>query len=314
MRAASAWPPRRPTSRAHWMAPVAWEEGSCEWGEYGFRKLAGCHVLADVGRLSLLLGVIFYCWGVLHRRKQAHYAAWQVINAAYGHRSNGGRIEALQDLNRDQVSLAGLAADHAYLVSINLPNASLGDASLQGANLFGATLQGADLSNADLQEADLGRATLQGADLGNANLQEAFLFGARLQGANLFGATLQGADLSNAVLQEANLGKATLQGANLAGADLRGAHHLTVAQIKAAQNWARAMYDEQFRAQLGLPPNPPHTGPAARTQTPRPYRLCAAARCFRTRANTACRLAFASITFWVFCHSSKCRYLLQGSW
>jgi hypothetical protein len=245
-------------------------EWSCEWGEYWFRKLAGCPVLEYLGRLTILVAIIFYLWETPNRRKQAHYAAWQVINAAYGQHSNGGRIEALQDLNRDHVSLVGLAADHAYLASINLPKASLGDASLQGANLFGANLQGADLGNADLQEADLGRANLQGANLGNANLQEAFLFGANLQGANLGNANLQGTDLGNANLQGTNLGNANLQGTNLGGADLRGAQLLTLDQIKAAQNWARAIYDDHFGAQLGLPPNPPQPGPSDLTQTPHP--------------------------------------------
>lgn len=39
------------------------------------------------------------------RRKAAQYEAWQVINSAMGQTGSGGRIQALEDLNKDGVDL-----------------------------------------------------------------------------------------------------------------------------------------------------------------------------------------------------------------
>ncbi|BAY15514.1 pentapeptide repeat-containing protein [Nostoc sp. HK-01] len=241
--------------------------------------------------LSILAAVILYFRETPSRKKQAHYEAWRVINSAYGQRASGGRIQALQDLNDDGVSLAGLTADKAYLAGINLKGADLRDANLEGTNLKNACLQEIDLRNANLQQADLRYANLERANLRNANLQgqstnlsytnfqNAYLSHANFQLAYLWSANLQGADLSYANLQEAdlsyanlqganlkyanfqsadlsptNLEKANFQGADLQNADLRDAQNLNPEQVKLARNWEHAKYDEALRMQLGLSP------------------------------------------------------------
>jgi len=99
------------------------------------------------------------------------------------------------------------------------------------ANLWGANLQGANLQGANLGRAKLGR-----ANLGGANLFEAKLQGADLRGAKLGGAKLQEADLRwNPIL-----GKTT---------------GLTTSQVKLAQNWQLAFYDDDLLKKLGLPPD-----------------------------------------------------------
>ncbi|HEV8598686.1 MAG TPA: pentapeptide repeat-containing protein [Gemmatimonadales bacterium] len=122
--------------------------------------------------------------------KAANYQAWTVINSAQGKGGSGGRIDALQDLNRNAVSLSGVRLDGAWLEGIELPGAMLSRASLQEANLRGANLQAANLE------------------------------GANLTGINLTGANLQGAFLKGADLSEAQLGTADLRMADLA--ELRG--------------------------------------------------------------------------------------------
>lgn len=117
--------------------------------------------------------------------KAADYQAWAVINSAQGKGGSGGRIDALQDLNRHEVSLAGVRLDGAWLESVALPGAKLTRASLRDANLQGANLQGAILEGADLS----------GANLTGANLRGAFLKGAVLAGAMLGTADLREADL-----------------------------------------------------------------------------------------------------------------------
>jgi pentapeptide repeat protein len=119
--------------------------------------------------------------------KAANYQAWSVVNTAQGKGGSGGRIDALQDLNRNGVSLAGVQLDSAWLVGIALPGARLDHASLRGAILTGANLQGANLEAADVT----------GADLRGADLRGAFLKGVALAEAQLGTADLRNADLEN---------------------------------------------------------------------------------------------------------------------
>jgi hypothetical protein len=130
--------------------------------------------------------------------KAAHYQAWAVVNSAQGKGGSGGRIDALQDLNQGQVSLAGVRLDGAWLEGIALPGARLSHASLREANLKGANLQGANLEGADLT----------GVNLTGANLSDALLKGVNFTGALLGAADLRRADLAAAFGWDA-MGNAT---------------------------------------------------------------------------------------------------------
>src|SRR5262245_36878266 len=93
-------------------------------------------------------------------RKDANYQAWQVVNAAQGKGGSGGRIDALADLARNDVSLAGVNLDGAWLESIDLRGAILPHASVRGCNLQASQLSGANLERADLTDANqIGRAS-----------------------------------------------------------------------------------------------------------------------------------------------------------
>jgi hypothetical protein len=118
-------------------------------------------------------------------RKDANYQAWQVINSAQGKGGSGGRVDALADLVRNGVSLAGINLDHAWLESIDLRNASLPMASFEKCNLQGAQFDGARLDGANFRHATLAAASFAGASLRGADLT-----GARLSAVNLAGADL----------------------------------------------------------------------------------------------------------------------------
>ena len=115
------------------------------------------------------------------------YQAWQVINSAQGKGGSGGRIEALRDLLRSEVSLAGINLDGAWLEGVQLAGATLVRGSLQNANLTHANLVGANLEGADLRNSILVTANLAGANLRRT----------KLAGARLSAATLDGADLTD---------------------------------------------------------------------------------------------------------------------
>lgn len=117
----------------------------------------------------------------------SNYQAWQVINSAQGKGGSGGRIEALQSLRRNGVSLAGITLDGAWVEGVDLSGATLVRASLRGCNLERANLAGANLEGADLRDANLVAANLTGAMLKDANIEGARLSAATLDNAELFG-------------------------------------------------------------------------------------------------------------------------------
>ena len=122
---------------------------------------------------------------VIRARKDTNYQAWQVINSAQGKGGSGGRVDALADLVRNDVSLAGINLDGAWLESIDLRNAMLAMASFEKTNLQGARLDGARLDGASFRGA-----TLTAVSFADASLRGADLTGARLSAANLAGADL----------------------------------------------------------------------------------------------------------------------------
>jgi uncharacterized protein YjbI with pentapeptide repeats/energy-coupling factor transporter ATP-binding protein EcfA2 len=204
----------------------------------------------------------------------------------YSQANSQAKIQALEKLIEAGGSLAKEDFNGTELSDANLRSADLKNANFNGAHLFNANLSGADLSSATLRIANLGYATLRIANLSHADLSSATLSGANLSGANLSSATLSSANLSSATLSSATLSSATLSGADLSSATLSGAtlsganlsnadltdadlssanlsnasligvKNLIPEQVKSAINWDKAIYDEHFRAKLGLPPEP----------------------------------------------------------
>ncbi len=131
-------------------------------------------------------------------------------------------------------------------------------ASLSKANLAYAMLWEVELEKADLQRANL-KGAIIGGNFRGANLRQAYLRQARAGNIDLQRACLCDADFSNANLYQAKFNNADIQGTNfqgsrVQGADFRGAINIDLDQIKAAENWEQATYDDSFRAKLGLEP------------------------------------------------------------
>jgi Pentapeptide repeats (8 copies) len=194
-----SWAERRKGIRHGWMVPFWWFEHGMEWFAYALSHWSFLDVLEYLSSFGVLIAVIFYFAESGDRLKQKHYQAWQVINTAQGKGGNGGRIDALQELNADGIPMVGVDLSSAFLQGIRLKKVNL--------------------SRADFAAADARDAEMQGAVMENANLR-----GANFRGANLGGASLRGSALDDGDFSEADLRGADLSGTSLENVDLRGAN------------------------------------------------------------------------------------------
>ncbi|MFM6022683.1 MAG: pentapeptide repeat-containing protein, partial [Dolichospermum sp.] len=240
--------------------------------------------------ISLAVTLFKYFQEAPKRQQQDHYQAWEIINSASGQKASGGRIEALEELNKDGVKLWNLVVDKADLSGIRLgkgqlaytsfKNARLGcievekkekcssfrkanlyKAQFQNAYLYHIDFQGTNLIDANLQKADLEKAELQNASLYKANFEKAQLPDAKFQGADLENTNFKDAIICGDIFDESTSSKKTIcanfSGANFSGANFIGAQNLTPEQVKSANNWEKACYDPALRIKLNLPPNNP---------------------------------------------------------
>lgn len=226
--------------------PLAIEWG-LEWFYHRLRGLALFDLLELAGRCTVLVIAVFWLLEADDRTKERHYRAWELINSARapagdesktypGWSGDGGRKDALEDLNRDRISLAGTLLKGAYLPEIDLDGANLVRADLEYADLTGAKLRCvAKLHDANLRAADLRGAKLQGAELFGADLQDANLAQANLRGVVLgvdFPGNVESAyEHPGLELKATDLTGANLTGADLKGADLQSAEGLTQGQL-----------------------------------------------------------------------------------
>jgi pentapeptide repeat protein len=191
------WNVRRHELKRGWTVPLWAFEWFCEWIAYVLSNWSFLEVLEYLGSFGVLIAVIFYFGESGDRLKQKHYQAWQVINTAQGKGGNGGRIEALQELNADGISLVGVDLSGAFLQGIRLQRASLARSNFSAADLRDSDLTFTDLSDTDLRSTNLRHCILRSANLERADMSDADLFGADLSGGDLSGAALTNADLRN---------------------------------------------------------------------------------------------------------------------
>jgi len=185
------------------MMPFVALEWVWEWVAYWLSGWAFLEVLEYVERLGILVAIIFYFVDSGNRTKQRHYQAWQVINTAQGKGGSGGRVEALQELLEDNVSLVGVDVSDAYLFGIKLDRARLDRGNFHGTDARDASFQKAKMEFADFTSANLERANLVKANLRHADLKDA-----DLSGANLAETDLGETDLSRADLRDTDLSRA----------------------------------------------------------------------------------------------------------
>lgn len=214
------WGERRSTVKHTWLVPFVYFEYATEWLAYALSHWTLVEVLEYLGSFGVLIAVIFYFAESGDRLKQKHYQAWQVINSAQGKGGSGGRIEALEELNMDGVSLVGVDLSSAFLQGMRLKKA----------NLVRANFDGADARDANLESARIDDASLRSANLRSAKLIKTSLRGSTLDDADLSGADLRDADLTAASLEDADLNGADLQ--RIKWSNLRSVKNLNLYGIK----------------------------------------------------------------------------------
>ena len=213
------WSERRQRLKRSWTAPLWAFEWFSEWVAYVLSNWSFLEVLEYLSSFGVLIAVVFYFSESGDRLKQKHYQAWQVINTAQGRGGNGGRIDALQELNADRIPLVGVDVSGAFLQGIRL----------QGARLSRCNFAGADLRNSDFDSADLSDANLRGDNFRESALRSVEFDDADLTDADLWGADLSGADLSRTTLVRADLSRTNLANLKWSGIrDLKGANILGV--------------------------------------------------------------------------------------
>jgi hypothetical protein len=213
-----SWAERRAAVRRRWLLPFVWFEYGTEWVAYALNHWTFVEVLEYLSSFGVLIAIIFYFAEAGDRLKQKHYQAWQVINSAQGKGGNGGRMEALEELNMDGVPLVGVDLSAAFLQGVHLKKANLVRANLDSADARDAALDAARLDDASMQYTNLRGATLARASLQRSVMDNSDLTGADLRGADLTGVSLEDADLRRADLEGINW-KAlkSVKGANLYG-------------------------------------------------------------------------------------------------
>src|SRR6266849_6622755 len=169
------WSEARRNVKHKWALPFAALEWCLEWLAYRLANWKFLHVVNYLRSFGIIVAVAFYFSESGDRLKQKHYQAWQVINAAQGKGGNGGRLDALQELNEDHVPLVGVDASGAFLQGLHM----------EKANLARANLNAADVRNADLRGIDWAHiSSIKGANIaGIKNAPEGFVAWALKNGA-----------------------------------------------------------------------------------------------------------------------------------
>jgi len=173
-----------------------------EWVAYVLSNWSFLEALEYLSSFGVLIAVIFYFTESGDRLKQKHYQAWQVINTAQGKGGNGGRIDALQELNADRIPLVGVDLSGAFLQGVHLQSAHLARSNFSAADLRDSDLSSADMSDANLRSANCRNCILRNTDLERADLTDSDLADSDLTGADISGAMLANADLSNGNLAD----------------------------------------------------------------------------------------------------------------
>ena len=149
-----SWPEVRHSTHFGWLLIFKKLDWYCAWIAWALGNWAFLEILESLGAFSVLIAVVFYFSDSGNRIKQKHYQAWQVINTAQGKGGSGGRIEALQELNKDKVPLIGVNADAAFLQGVNLRRARISRCSLQATDLRDSDFAFADMTFCNLHSAN----------------------------------------------------------------------------------------------------------------------------------------------------------------
>jgi hypothetical protein len=84
------------------------------------RRWAAVELLQIIASFGIIWSACMYVTGGEERERAASLAAWQILNAAYGKTTDGGRSHALRTLIDGDEVLAGLKLDSVWLVNGDL--------------------------------------------------------------------------------------------------------------------------------------------------------------------------------------------------
>ena len=115
----------RARSSQAWARPLLFVDWVCEKLAWHLSRWSLLKVLAYAETFSVLVALIVWVAEAGDRTQQRHYQAWQVINTAQGKGGSGGRIDALRELNDDNVPLTGVDVAEAFLQGVHLDGAEL---------------------------------------------------------------------------------------------------------------------------------------------------------------------------------------------
>src|ERR1700751_1960140 len=135
-----SWAEWRSKLRHGWLMPFVLLEYGLDWVVYALSHWRFLELLEYLRSFGIIVAVIFYFSESGDRLKQKHYQAWQVINTAQGKGGNGGRLDALQELNEDRVPLVGVDVSGAFLQGLHLEKANLARGNLNAADVRNAVL------------------------------------------------------------------------------------------------------------------------------------------------------------------------------
>lgn len=220
------------------------------------KALRNSGVLGVLESVSIITGIIiFLLSGARKAQQRSHYEAWLVLDIAEGKETSYARIQALTDLNSDNIPLVGLDAVGADLNKIQLENADLSRATLVRSSFQRACLRSTRFWYCDLQGANFSLAGLEFTDFYFANLTDAQFDGAYLKGAKFTGATLcntnfSGSDLRNTCFENNDLQSTVFANANIHSADFRGADNIPLPELIQARNWRLALFLKPVRNEL----------------------------------------------------------------
>jgi Pentapeptide repeats (8 copies) len=133
------------------------------------------HVTRIILQYGFIAALVQYAFSLPGVERQKYLQAWQVINTANAQTGSGGRIEALEYLNKEKQflftpkcredknnCLVGIKIQGANLKGVNLESANLTSSELQGTNFEGANLENADFTDANLEGVVFKRAKMGG--------------------------------------------------------------------------------------------------------------------------------------------------------
>jgi uncharacterized protein YjbI with pentapeptide repeats len=196
-------------------------------------------LLQILGSFSLIVAAVSYCTGADDRaraqedaRKSRQYQAWQVITNAQGKPGNGGRVQALGELNADQVDLTGVDITGAYLPNLQLARATLTNGRGDSAVIVRADLRQATLSEGSFRKAQFAETDFRDVRAISMTLDSAKIMSSCLDLGTFDHSSFRGATFAELAIRHADFQWADFRGAvlflvrfdsvNLAGSDFRG--------------------------------------------------------------------------------------------